>query len=242
MANGWQDLDSIVRALGGAAVAASIAGASEVYEEVKDRVKQDAPVGKNERTVHFANPRIPGGRRRTGGRTRDTVSLAYPDIDIIPAGDKILMNIKADVVMAPQGIYQNDPGKIVTTRPKPPLKRLGWIVSGNRGIWPLSAVTRAGGGHRGWLDRALLVRTFPNARMEGAWAAQFTSGGIIRPRAARILDRPFVATASTGSWFGSKQSRNKVKDLALRRQWQAASRRAAGQWRRAYQVAIRRFG
>lgn len=238
---GWQDLDSILDGLAGAAVAASIAGASEILDGTKNAVQQAAPVGKRKRTVHFANPRIAGGRTREAGRTRDTVNFAYPDIDVTKLGDRVLLEVQADIVMAPQGIYQNDPGKIVTVRPRRPLKRLGWLIGPSRGIWPLSAVTKAGGGHVGWLDAALNTRTFAASRMRAAFAQQFTSGGQIRPQSALVLTRPFIDTSSAGSWFGSTQPRSKVRDLALRRRWQAASSRAAGQWRRAVERAIGRF-
>jgi hypothetical protein len=240
--NGFQDLDSIIDGLMGAAVAASIAGVSESFNSAKTSLQRGAPVGKTKRSVHYGDPQIPGGRVRKGGRTKSTINFAYPDVDVTKFGDLAKVTIDAQAVMAPQGVYQNDPASIQIVRPRAPLKRLGWILSGNKGIWPISALVVSGGQHRGWIERALERRVSVGLRMASAFSRQFTSGGQISPRPSLILDRPFIDTGSTGAWYGSTQPRSKMKDLALRRRWQAASRRSVGSWRRQVISAIGRFG
>lgn len=241
--HGWQDLDSIMDGLKGAAVAAATAGVSEVYAEAKDELRQAAPVGKTKRTVHFADPRISGGRVRPGGRTKRTVNFAYPNVDIVSAGDVAHVTFEAEAVMAPQGVYHDDAGATRTVRAHPPLKKLGWINEGTgAGVWKVSSTSFVGGKHRGWIGRSLARQFNVGARMNRAFAQQFTAGGQIRPQPALILTSGFRDMSGKGDWFNSHQTRGKVKDLALRSRWEAASRRALGQWLRVARRAATRFG
>jgi len=238
---GWQDLDSIMEGLKGAAVASAVAGVSEIYADAKDELRQNAPVGEVKRTVHFANPSIAGGTVRPGGRTRRTVNFAYPDVDIVGAGDVAHVTFTAEALMAPQGIYQNDAGKTRTVRARPPLKKLGWM-NGSEGGWRSSSTSTVGGKHRGWIERSMAKQFNAGSRMGRAFAQQFTGWGRIRPHPALILTSGFRDVSGKGDWFGSHQKRAKVKDLALRSRWEAASRRALGQWIRVARRAATRFG
>ena len=212
--------------LKGAAVAASVAGASELYADAKDELRGNAPVGETKRTVHHANPQIPGGIVRPGGRTKRTVNFAYPDIDVVGAGDIAKVTFSAEALMAPQGVYQNDAAKVRGIRPSPPLKRLGWM-DGERGVWMASTTAVVGGQHRGWIERSLSKNFQAGNRMARAFAQQFTAGGDIRPQPALILTRGFRDLSGKGDWFSAHQPRGKVKDLALRSRWEAAR---GGRW------------
>lgn len=237
---GWQNLDSIMDALYGAAAASVIAGASEAFANQKQALRRAAPVGQSRKSVHFADPVISGGRIRPGGRTQGSINFSSPDIDIVKVGDGGRVAVSAQVVMAPQGFYQNDPPTPRLIRPRN-RKKLGWIGRDGRGIWSSGEITVVGGKHVGWIERTLNSPVRIGSRMNSAWAAQFTSGGQIRIQPARILLRGFTDDSRTGDFFDPLRPRAHQSDLAYRRALQARSRRALGSWRTQVNVAFTRL-
>lgn len=238
---GWQDQASMERALMGAAAAAAIAGSSEIFETHKRELKEAAPVGEDKPSAHFGAPTIPGGSIRSGGRTRSSINFARPRIDVDGAGGSVSrLTISADVVMAPQGYYQNQPGKARSVKPVNRLT-LAWVGPTGRAVFRSSALVIAGGGHVGWIESALSQEVVVSQRMEAAFSHQFTGAGKIRPQRALVLSGGFIDQATTGAWYGENTPRSVLKDLSWRRTMQAASRRAAGVWDNQVNAAIARF-
>lgn len=226
--NGWQNLDSIMDALFGAAAASAIAGASEAFDNQKRALRRAAPVGQQRKSVHFANPQISGGRIRRGGRTQGSINWASPDIDITKIGDAGRVEVTATLVMAPQGFYQNDGPKPRVIRPRHK-KTLGFFLGGV-GVWPKTSFAVVGGQNKGWIDRTLSTPVRFGARMRSAWGAQFTAGGQIRVQPAHIIQRGFTDESRDGDFFDTLRPRAHQADLPYRRALQARSRRAATSW------------
>lgn len=236
---GWQNLDSIMDGLFGAAVAASIAGASEVFDKTKGNLRNAAPVGGTKRTAHFGDPRIRGGRTREGGRTKSSITWASPDIDVVRVGDRGRIDIEATLVMAPQGFYQDGSAYARFIRPKNK-KVLAWL-SGTKAHFSKGVFVVIAGQHQGWISNALRQPVAVGSRVQAAWSRQFTPGGNIRPRRALVVSRGFADNSRTGAWFDSAYPREHIKDMPLRRALQARARRAGSSWEFRVNRAIGRF-
>lgn len=230
---GWVNEDAIIDGLIAAAGASVAAGVSETFDQARRSLRTNAPVGRERKSVHFAQPPIDGGSIRPGGRTRDTVGFAKPEVRALRTGDIASLSFKADIIMAPQGFYQDgSPQSHVIT----PVKQdwLGWIVGsrGGRyiGFWTKKKRTTVGGKHRGWIGKALAGPfNFGGIRAQAAWAKQFPRGRIT-PRITRdVLQRPFANTAARSRWFGEYGSR---ADIPKRERMYRQSRRAPDQWAR----------
>lgn len=228
---GFQQKERMMRVLAGAAGAASIAGLSGMFEDVKINVRQAAPVGGVKRTVHFATRNqfgtpiasIGGGRTRKGGRTKSTVNFAYPRIDARVGFSGAFIDMEAQMVMAPQGIYQDrarERMRVSATN----RKTLGWMQSADRGIFVLSVNGSVGStNNTRWLRRAMRIPVNGSARAHRSWVSQFTGGGLPRVKRAFVVVGGFRDTSGASAWFGELYPSS---DAALRKTWQQASARS----------------